>query len=200
MCGCNSNFDGGLTDAIEEGQFVDFEGNVDEIEEKGAVVGFDGASVEDMSLESDEDFQYLFRSKTKKDCISQAKANGMSGSQARKYCRLVKRGDDVSGDGNCAGLTGKACKDCWKAQGMSSRSAGIKCRLIKKGGSSPQSGSSMPTSGDDFDESYEGEGNVPSQQPQEKLAGMLGGNTALIVGGILVAGIFGVLIVRGLRK
>lgn len=144
--------------------------------------------------ENDDDFDYIFRSRAKKDCISREKEKGASGGQARKTCRLEKRGDNVDSDVN-APTDKKACTQFYMDRGMSKRSAIVKCKLSTKFGVT--SGNAMETAMIEDGEVMElDESGNPTVQ-KAGIGGALGGKKGLlIVGGVLVVGMIGFLALR----
>lgn len=156
----------------------------------GMYVDFDGEALNfggDVETMSDDDFDYIFRSKAKKDCISRQKELGKSGSEARKICRIEKRGDDVASDVN-APTDKKGCMQFYMDQGVSKRTARNKCKLATKFGTQT-GGVTGGVSGTEM--GYEETEITADGMPKQ--AGVLGnlkGNKALlIVGGVLAVGI-----------
>ena len=162
--------------------------------EGNSMLDFSG-DVEDISLESDEEFDYIFRSKAKKDCISRQKALGKSNSDARKICRLEKRGDDA-GTSADAPSDKKSCKQFYMDKGMSKRSASIKCKISTAGQVVSDLGDAI--GGGSGEEELTTENGMPTNQEQ-KLAGLGGKKALMIAGGVLVLGLIGFLALRPRR-
>ncbi len=180
MCGCSSNFDGvNDIEDVKSTVFLDFDGEFDD--------------------NDDDDFDDFFRSKTKKDCISRMKSAGKSNKDARKLCRLEKRGDDVATDPN-APKDKKGCMTFYKDKGMSRKSARNKCKVSN---SDPVYGESKDAE-EEVDETVTADekGNPKSVAPANELSTGLSRNAkiGLAVGGVLLLGIGGFFIYRKMRK
>jgi len=156
--------------------------------ESNSMLDFSG-DVEDINLENDEQFDYIFRSKSTRDCIKSKQAQGKSKSDAVKLCKLERRGDDVPTSAD-APTKKRDCRKFYMDKGMSRRSANAKCGISEAEdiltdlGDAVGGGEDMTT-----------QNGMPTSQGQ-KLAGLGSKKGLLIAGGILALGLVGFLAFR----
>tara|TARA_Y100000385_G_C12883988_1_gene547030 strand:+ start:162 stop:731 length:570 start_codon:yes stop_codon:yes gene_type:complete len=183
-------------------EFLNFDGAWDE---ESPMIDFSG-DVENIELDSEDEFDYFIRSKSTRTCIKNYQAQGKSKNEAVLLCRTERRGDDV-GSSASAPTDKKGCVQYYRDMGMSKRTANAKCKLSTKYGTSSggtlSSGASSGGASSGGDEIEGGEqiidanGMPVANTPINKAVAGLGGKKGLMIaGGVLVAGIIGYLAIK----
>ena len=173
-------------------EFINFDGAWNE---DSPMIDFSG-DVENIDLESDDEFDYIFRSKSTNTCIKNYQSQGKSKNEAVLLCRTERRGDDV-GSSASAPTDKKGCVQFYRDMGVSKRTANAKCKLSTKYGTSSGVNLDATTEIEGGEQIIDANGMPVANTPINKAVAGLGGKKGLMIaGGVLVVGLIGYLAMK----